>query len=123
MPSVAIVGASRNRHKYGNMSVRAHLQQGFDVYPVNPNADQIEGLPCYASLADIPEDRLDRISVYLPPHQGMDLLDKIVEKGADEVWFNPGSESTEILERGRELGLNLILACSIVDVGVSPMSL
>ncbi|MBM80258.1 MAG: CoA-binding protein [Planctomycetaceae bacterium] len=123
MPSVAIIGASRNRRKYGNMSVRAHQSQGYDVYPVNPNASEIEGLPCFGSLDEVPEEDLDRISVYLPPEYGLDLLEQINQKGADEVWFNPGSESPEIFERARELGLNLILACSIVDVGVSPMSL
>lgn len=122
-PTVAILGASRDRHKYGNKSLRAHQQQGYEVYPVNPHADEIEGLKCYPSLAAVPVAKLDRISVYLPPEVGIELLPEIKARGASEVWFNPGSESPELLERAAELGLDLIQACSIVDVGMSPARL
>ena len=119
-PTAIILGASTDRRKFGNKSVRAHLVQGYDVYPVNPGADQIEELTAYASLTDVPVERPNRISVYLPPHIGIALLEQIRDKQADEVWFNPGSESAELLGRAEELGLNVIQACSIVDVGMSP---
>ena len=119
-PTVAILGASADRSKYGNKSVRAHLRQGYDVYPVNPKGGEIEGLTAYASLADIPVERLTRISVYLPPQIGLRVLPEIAEKGCDELWLNPGSESEELVARARELGLDPIIACSIVDVGASP---
>ena len=122
-PSAAIIGASRDRRKYGNKSVRAHLAQGYDVYPVNPKAGEVEGLKAYPSLADVPVERLNRISVYVPPEVGLALLDEIRQKGADEVWFNSGSESPQIERRARELGLEIIPACSIVDVGMSPSQL
>jgi uncharacterized protein len=119
-PSVAILGASADRAKFGNKSVRAHLRRGYDVYPVNPKADEIEGLPAYSSLDDVPVSRLDRISIYLPPAVGMKVLSAIADKGAREVWFNPGSETPELLEQARELGLNVIAGCSIVELGLSP---
>ena len=123
MPTVAILGASADRAKFGNKSVRAHQQQGFTVYPVNPKADVIEGLPAFKSLADVPAGKLDRISVYLPPHVGMAVLPEIVARGCDELWLNPGSDSDELVAAAREKGLNVIQACSIVDVGVSPHDL
>src|SRR5262245_52005326 len=110
-PTVAILGASRDRRKYGNKSLRAHLQQGYTVYPVNPNATEIEGLPCYASIAAVPPERLDRVSVYLPPEVGIGLLEQIKARSPREVWFNPGSESPELLARAEALGLNVIQAC------------
>ena len=119
-PTVAIIGASRNRSKFGNKSVRAHLQQGYDVYPVNPTADEVEGLKCYPTLDAVPVTKLDRISVYVPPSVGLALLEAIQKAGAAEVWFNPGSESPELLKRAEELGIEPIQACSIVDVGMSP---
>ena len=122
-PSVAIIGASRNRSKFGNKSVRAHLQQGYEVYPVNPSADEVEGLTCYPSLEAVPVARLDRISVYVPPAVGLTLLESIQRAGATEVWFNPGSESPELLRRAEELGIEPIQACSIVAVGMSPSQL
>jgi len=122
-PTVAILGASRNRSKYGNKSLRAHLQQGYTVYPVNPHEDEVEGLKCYSSLAAVPAKTLDRISIYVPPEIGIELLPEIKARGAAEVWLNPGSESPELLERAAELGLEVIQACSIVDLGVSPAGL
>lgn len=119
-PTAIIVGASSDRRKYGNKAVRAHLRQGYDVYPVNPKADRIEGLQTYPTLAAVPVERPDRISVYVPPEIGITLLEDIRDKQAGEVWFNPGSESAELLQRAEELGLNAITACSIVGVGLSP---
>lgn len=119
-PTVAILGASADRSKFGNKSVRAHLKQGYDVYPVNPRGGEIEGLTAYESLADVPVQRLTRISVYLPPHIGLKMLDEVVAKGCDEFWLNPGSDSDELVAKARELGLDPIIACSIVDIGTSP---
>ncbi len=119
-PTVAILGASADRAKFGNKSVRAHLQQGYDVYPVNPKGGEIEGLPVYRSLADVPVQGLTRISVYLPPAVGLNLLDEMAAKGCEELWLNPGSESDELVEQARTRGLNPIVACSIVELGTSP---
>jgi predicted CoA-binding protein len=122
-PTVAIIGASADRSKFGNKSVRAHLAQGYQVFPVNPKGGEIEGLPVYSRLADIPVPRLDRVSMYVPPAVGMTLLDDIAAKGCDELWLNPGSDSDELADAARARGLNPIIACSIVDVGVSPHTL
>ncbi len=122
-PTIAILGASTDRSKFGNKAVRAYVEQGYDVYPINPKADEIEGLKAYKSLADVPVAKLDRISVYLPPSFGISVVEEIQAAGADEVWFNPGSESAEILDRATELGLDVIVACSIVDVGAHPGAL
>jgi predicted CoA-binding protein len=120
MPTVAILGASADRSKFGNKSIRAHQQQGFTVYPVNPKGGQIEGLAVYKSLADVPPGKLDRISVYLPPPILMQVLPEIAARGCEELWLNPGSDSDEAVDAARKLGLNVIQACSIVDLGVSP---
>lgn len=116
MPTVAILGASADTSKFGFKSLRAHRAQGYDVYPVNPKGGEIAGLTVYKSLAEVPVDRLDRISVYLPPAIGVKVLDEVAAKGAGELWLNPGSDSPEVVERARELGLEPIQACSIVDV-------
>lgn len=120
---VAILGASADRSKFGNQSVRAHLQQGYTVYPVNPKGGEIEGLTVYASLREIPAERLTRISVYVPPEIGLQLLDEIAEVGCDELFFNPGADSPALLEQALRLGLEPIQACSIVDLGLRPSDL
>jgi predicted CoA-binding protein len=119
MPSVAIIGASSARHKFGNKAVRAFLRQGWTVYPVNPNEPEIEGLKSYPSVSAIPGP-VDRASLYLPPALGIAVLDDIQRKGIRELWVNPGAESDALIERAALLGLETIQACSIVDIGERP---
>ncbi|HEY7376174.1 MAG TPA: CoA-binding protein [Polyangia bacterium] len=119
MPSVAVIGASNARHKFGNKAVRAYLRQGWTVYPVNPTETTVEGLPVYPTLADVP-GAVDRVSMYVPPSVGITLLEAIKAKGTPELFLNPGSESDELLARATELGLDPIQACSIVDIGERP---
>jgi predicted CoA-binding protein len=124
MPTVAILGASADRGKFGNKAVRAFLAKGYTVYPVNPKGGDIEGLPACTSLADIPAGvKLDRISVYLPPAVGLKALPEIAARGCGELWLNPGSESDELVAAAQARGLNVIQACSIVAVGMSPHDL
>ncbi len=104
-PTVAVVGASRDRSKFGNKSVRAHLRAGYEVFPVNPHETEIEGLKAYRSLADVPVPRLDRVTVYVPPENGVGLMDEIALKGADEVWLNPGADAPEVVARRLGPGL------------------
>jgi predicted CoA-binding protein len=117
--SVAIVGASADRSKFGNKSIRAHLKAGFNVLPIHPSAGEIEGLPCFPSIEAV-KIPIDRVSLYVPPHVGIKLLDAIAAAMPGEFWVNPGAESQALLERARELGLKPILDCSIVDLGFSP---
>jgi uncharacterized protein len=119
VPSVAIVGASSAPHKFGNKAVRAYLRQGWTVYPVNPTEKIIEGLAVYPSVADLPA-AVDRISLYVPPTVGLTLLEAIKNSAAKELYVNPGAESDELLARAEALGLDPIVACSIVEIGERP---
>jgi len=117
--TIAIIGASADRGKFGNKAVRAYVQRGYTVYPVNPKEAQIEGLPVFKGIAEVPV-RPNLISVYLPPPVLLKVLPDIAAKGCDEFWLNPGTESAEVLAEAERLGLNVIQACSIVAIGLSP---
>jgi predicted CoA-binding protein len=119
-PTIAILGASADRAKFGNKAVRAYAQAGYHVYPVNPKETEIEGWPAFRSLADVPVAEFDLVSLYLPPALSLKVLPDIAAKKVVEVWFNPGTESPEVLDRAHELGLNSIAGCSIVALGVTP---
>ncbi len=117
--SVAVVGASTDRAKFGNKAVRAYQRQGWDVYPIHPSAADIEGVPAWRSLNELPS-RVDRVVLYLPPTVGVNVLPEIAQAAPHEFYVNPGAESVELIEEARRLGLEPILACSIVAIGESP---
>jgi predicted CoA-binding protein len=119
-PSVAVVGASGDRSKYGNKAVRAFMKAGYDVYPVNPNVREVEGLTAYPNLAAVPVDRLDRVSFYVPPEVGLRVLEQVGDKPIGELWLNPGADAAEVVERAEMLGLSVVRACSILAVGENP---
>jgi len=122
MKTVAVIGASGNRGKWGNKAVRAFLQQGYTVYPVNPNEPEVEGLKTFASIKDVPV-RPDKVTIYIPPPRLLKILPDIAARGCDELFLNPGTESDAVLAECERLGLNAIQACSIIAAGVSPGSL
>ncbi len=117
--TVAVIGASNNRKKYSNKALRAYLISGYKVYPVNPKEEIVEGIKSYKSILDIEED-IDRATLYVPPQVGIKLIDEIAKKGVKELYINPGAESDELVEKARKLGLNPILACSILAIGMNP---
>ena len=117
--TIAIIGASADRSKFGNIAVCAFVRQGWNVFPVNPKEAQIENLPAFASIADVPV-RPNLISVYLPPPVLLKVLPAIAARGCDELWLNPGTESDEVMAAAEKLGLKVIQACSIVGIGLSP---
>jgi len=118
-PSVAVLGASRDRRKFGNKAVRAYAASGFTVFPVNPSEATIEGLKAYPTLAAISEP-IDFVSFYVPPAVGLKLLPAVAAREPKELWLNPGSESDELIEAAADLHLRAIVACSIVALGLTP---
>ena len=122
MKTVAVIGASTDPRKFGNKAVRAYLRQGYTVYPVNPGTAEIEGLKAYKSITDVPV-RPNLVSVYLPPTTVLKVLPDIAARGCDELWLNPGTESDEVLAEAERLKLNVVQACSIMGVGISPSTL
>jgi predicted CoA-binding protein len=116
---VAVVGASSDRNKFGNKALRAFRAVGHTVVPINPNESEVEGLPTYASVLDVPH-AIDMATVYVPPEIGERLIAEFAEKNIPEIWINPGAESDALLADARARKLNVIAACSIVGIGQNP---
>ena len=119
--TVAVIGASSDRSKFGNKAVRAFRAEGYTVFAINPNEPEVEGLKTYASVLDVP-DPIDMATVYVQPEVATQLLEEFERKQIPEIWINPGAESDDLVAEGRRRKLNLILACSIVGIGRSPYS-
>ena len=117
--TVAVVGASSDRNKFGNKALRAFKAEGHTVIPINPNESEVEGMKTYPSVLDVP-GAIDMATVYVQPHIAMQLLDEFEQKGIPEVWINPGAETDEMIATARRRKTKVIFACSIIGVGRSP---
>jgi predicted CoA-binding protein len=116
----AVVGASTDREKYGNKVLRAYVEKGMEVFPINPKADEVEGLPAYASLDALPQP-VRGISVITPPKITEMVVEEAARTGVSYVWIQPGAESPAAVRRAGELGLKVIAdgSCFLVEVGSS----
>jgi predicted CoA-binding protein len=119
MKTVAVVGASPDRRKFGNKALRAFRDAGYRAIPITPHHDEVEGEKAYAKVTDYP-GVIDMATIYVPPHIGVQVLESLAQKGIGEVWFNPGADAPRVLTRARALGLQPIQACSIIGIGMSP---
>lgn len=119
MYSIALIGASTRKEKFGNKAVRVYKQLGWVVYPINQKEKEIESTETYASITDLSE-LPDRISIYLPPQAALKIIPELKEFGVKEVILNPSTESDELIQALKENGINPILSCSIRMMGVNP---
>jgi predicted CoA-binding protein len=117
--TVAVIGASSNRGKFGNKALRAFANKGYTVFPINPTEAEVEGHKAYSSVLDVP-GTIDLATIYVPGRVGAVVLDEIVKKGIPEVWLNPGADDREVVDKARGLGLKTVQHCSIIAIGDSP---
>lgn len=111
----AVVGASSDPTKWGYRIYRALKERGYRVYPVNRRAKQIDGDPCYPSLAALPE-KPGVVNVVVPPKLGLAVADEAAQLGLPRIWFQPGAQSPENIAHARALGLKTIAhACALVE--------
>ena len=117
--TVAVVGASSSRAKFGNKALRAFLAEGHRVLAINPNETEVEGLQTYASVLDV-NGPIDMATVYVQPDVTLRLLDEFQQKGIPEIWVNPGAEDDAVMAEARRRKMNVFFACSIIGIGRSP---
>ncbi len=104
---LAVAGASRDAKKFGYAVYRELKEKGHTVYPVNPNAQTIDGDPCYASLAALPGVP-DGLVIVTPPAQTEQLLREAVQAGIRHIWLQQGAESAAALQFCQQNGLSVV---------------
>ncbi len=115
----AVAGASNDRAKYGNKVLRCYLQVGrAPVYPVNPGAAEVEGVPCYADVGSTPEP-VRALSIITPPPVTEEVVAQAIDAGVRHVWMQPGAENEAAVEACERNGLGVIAGgpCLLVVLG------
>ena len=109
---VAVTGVSREPANHGsNVVYRRLRERGYEVYPVNPNAETVEGDPSYPHLADVPGD-LEMVVIGTRPDHAEETMKECIALGVTRVWmhraFGGGSVDQEAVDLGRAHGITVI---------------
>ncbi len=122
----AVAGVSRTPAQAANAIFRKLRDTGYTTYPVNPNATEVEGVPCFADLAALPEP-VDGVVVATHPDVAVDVVRQCGARGVPRVWFHrsfgQGSVSDAAVRACAERGIDCIVGgcplmfCEPVDIG------
>jgi uncharacterized protein len=109
---IAVAGVSRDSKGHvGNAVFRKLRDGGYEVFAVNPNASEVEGVRCYPALGAIAGE-LDGVVVATPPSLGVCIVRQCAEKGVKRIWFHrsfgQGSVSDEALAAAHAAGIETI---------------
>lgn len=123
---IAMAGVSRTEKDAANIVYRKLRASDYEVFPVNPKADEVEGDPCYHDLKSIPGE-VDAVVAATPPEATEGLVRDCAELGIRRIWihraFGAGSVSQGAVDLGRERGMTVIdgacpmMFCRPVDFG------
>lgn len=110
---IAVVGASRSGKKFGNAIYTELKQRGYQVFIVHPEAQEIDGNRCVHNLAAL-NGEVDGVVICVTPKQAAQVLREAVDAGIKQIWLQQGSDSTEVLQVARDLGVNPVVGKCIL---------
>lgn len=123
---IAVVGVSRKGDVAANIVYKRLRNEGYEVFPVNPNAEEVEGNRCYPDLASI-DGGVEGVVIGTHPKVAADVVRQCGELGIKNVWmhrsFGKGSVDEEAVKLCEELGISVIpgacpmMFCKPVDTG------
>lgn len=105
---LAVVGISqKDKKKFGNMAFQELKTRGYELFAVHPEAQEIDGEPCYPSLSALPS-KVDGVLISVPPKKAKAVLNEAATAGIKKVWLQQGAESADVLAEAQRLGLEVI---------------
>lgn len=104
---MAIAGVSANPKKFGYIIFKELREKGFDICPVNPKVDEIDGVKCYQKVSDIP-DEYKKLFIVTPKTETDNILKQATEKGIADVWVQQTANTENTIQLANDLGINLI---------------
>jgi predicted CoA-binding protein len=123
---IGVAGVSRDEKQPANAIYRRLKDSGYDVFPINPRATELEGARCYPDVASLPGP-IDGIVIATPPDAAVEVVRQCGERGVRRVWFHrsfgQGSVSEEAVRESRERDIAVIVGgcplmfCEPVDFG------
>jgi predicted CoA-binding protein len=104
---IAVVGFSRSGKKFGNMAGKELMTRGYEIYPVHPDAPEINGMTCHPNLKSL-EGKVDALLIVIPPANVPSVLEEAAQTGLKNIWLQQGSWSQEVQQTADRLGLQVV---------------
>lgn len=104
---IAVVGMSRSGKKYGNYATKELITKGYEIFPVHPEAQEIDGLKCYPSLKSL-NGKVDGLWISIPPQKVNAVLEEAAEIGLKNIWLQQGAWSKDVQQTIDRLNLPVI---------------
>jgi len=105
---IAVVGASDNKKKFGNIVLNKLKDNGYTVYPVNPRLTEVDGIKCYANIESLPETVCAAVFITKPEITEKITVQICEKKLINHLWFQEGSESNYVIQVALSNNRNLI---------------
>ncbi|RPI75884.1 MAG: CoA-binding protein [Ignavibacteriales bacterium] len=104
---IAVVGVSATKKKFGYIIFTELKAKGYNVYPVNPKTDNIDGERCYPDLISL-RGEIQATILVVPPAAAKEVVKDAVSAGIKKIWMQQGSESNEAIQYCKENGIDVI---------------
>ncbi len=107
LKNVAVIGMSKHQEKAAHYVPKYLSQNGYNIIPVNPTADEILDKKCYPSVEDIPEP-IDIVDVFRPSDQVLPVVQQAIKKKPKVIWLQEGIHNAEAEELARKEGIKVV---------------
>lgn len=103
----AFVGVSRDPKKFSRMAFKELTAKGYEMYPVNPNLDEIDGVKCYKDISELPAE-IKHALFMTPKDNTAGALENAIQHGFTHFWIQQGAETKEAIDLANEKGVRLV---------------
>jgi predicted CoA-binding protein len=110
----AVVGATANLQKHGYRVFHSLADKGYEVYPVNPHYEEIDGVSCVPDLIEL-EERPDVVVLILGEENAKAVVQECIDLGLERLWFQPGSEYDEAVKMAEGADMHVMVGKNILD--------
>ena len=104
---VAVIGMSKHSSKAAHYVPKYLSDNGFDVTPVNPTANEILGKKCYDSVSEINEE-IEIVDIFRPSDQVLLVIQEAIKKKPKVIWLQEGIHNPESEELARKEGIKVV---------------
>ena len=107
LKKIAVIGMSRHPIKAAHFVPKYLSEQGFDITPVNPTANEILGKKCYPDISSV-QDPIDIVDIFRPSEQVLPVVQNAIKKKPKVIWLQEGIHNEEAENLAREHGIDIV---------------